>query len=527
MSVRARRLLTGPAPALALFTLLRLPSFWEPHWYTDEAGYAATARAVLDGRPLYSGIWTNKPPLQIAVVAIPVLAGNASEVALHLLTLATGGMAVLAAWWTAHRLLGPGRALVAALSVAALLGSPLLDAELSVPESLLVAPASWGGGLLLVWLEERRRHDDASAGSLRRPVVAGLLLAAAACFQQTAAADAAALGLVAVLHPAGGGRALRAFGGAFAAATLAWLVPVLALAGPGTAAYALGGFYLSHVTTRQGLALSAAAALPSSPGAVLAHVGPPLAAVLLLAAGAVLCRRLPHPGWALALWAGATLVVPAESQAPYAHFLTPAMVPVALLLVSLPAPRLRGRRGDIPALRVTSLGVAALAAGVLIAGVGARTAGLDWAPGSAPLDSSLSRDLSAYYGGALRVLAGRQSLGEWQTTFDRRVDGDAAATAWVDGHGLHGHSGVVWSSDAWPYLLAGMPVRMPTAPIYNDFVLLGIDGQVAGRVAELDPEVVITTDDALHDFPEITPLLERRYRRVFYASPDTVWVRRD
>jgi hypothetical protein len=64
--LRRRVWLIGP---LALYALLRIPSFLEPHWYTDEAGYVTTARALLQGKVLYSQIWTNKPPLQIWTVA--------------------------------------------------------------------------------------------------------------------------------------------------------------------------------------------------------------------------------------------------------------------------------------------------------------------------------------------------------------------------------------------------------------------------------------------------------------------------
>src|SRR5258707_10637393 len=41
----ARRLMRWWAlPGLLAFVLARLPSFFEPHWYTDEAGYSTVAR---------------------------------------------------------------------------------------------------------------------------------------------------------------------------------------------------------------------------------------------------------------------------------------------------------------------------------------------------------------------------------------------------------------------------------------------------------------------------------------------------
>lgn len=48
--------------ALIIFIILRLPSFFEPHWYGDEGIYASIAYALENGRALYSQAWDNKPP---------------------------------------------------------------------------------------------------------------------------------------------------------------------------------------------------------------------------------------------------------------------------------------------------------------------------------------------------------------------------------------------------------------------------------------------------------------------------------
>lgn len=47
---------------VVLLLLLRLPSLFEPHWYTDEAGYANTAWLMMHGKVLYLSVWNNKPP---------------------------------------------------------------------------------------------------------------------------------------------------------------------------------------------------------------------------------------------------------------------------------------------------------------------------------------------------------------------------------------------------------------------------------------------------------------------------------
>lgn len=50
--------------------LLRVPSFFEPHWYGDEAIYLAIGQAMQKGAVLYRDIWDNKPPLLYLIYAI-------------------------------------------------------------------------------------------------------------------------------------------------------------------------------------------------------------------------------------------------------------------------------------------------------------------------------------------------------------------------------------------------------------------------------------------------------------------------
>ena len=73
-----------------------------------------------------------------------------------------------------------------------LLGLPVIDAELALPESLLIAPVTWAGALLLVRIDPRRPR----AASRRLPLwpfVVGALVAAGIAYQQTVVAEAAAL----------------------------------------------------------------------------------------------------------------------------------------------------------------------------------------------------------------------------------------------------------------------------------------------------------------------------------------------
>ncbi|MGA8666385.1 MAG: glycosyltransferase family 39 protein, partial [Candidatus Dormiibacterota bacterium] len=147
-------------PGLATLVVLRLPSLMEPHWYTDEAGYVNVARELLKGRILYAQIWNNKPPGMLWTIALEVQLFGSSEIGLHLLTLISGMTTLAAVVWAAGRLYTPRRALLAGVIVAVILGLPIVDAELAVPESLMIAPLSWAGAIILV----RILRGDGSAG---------------------------------------------------------------------------------------------------------------------------------------------------------------------------------------------------------------------------------------------------------------------------------------------------------------------------------------------------------------------------
>ena len=75
---------------------------------------------------------------------------GSSETGFHVLTLITGLLAVGAVVWAAGRLYTPRRAMVAGVIAAVMLGLPILDAELAIPESLMIAPLTWAGAIVLV-----------------------------------------------------------------------------------------------------------------------------------------------------------------------------------------------------------------------------------------------------------------------------------------------------------------------------------------------------------------------------------------
>ena len=494
----ARLWLLGP---LALFAVLRIPSFFEPHWYTDEAGYVTTARSLLHGQVLYSQVWNNKPPLDLWTVAATIRLLGTSEAALHAVTFLSGLAALLAVAYAGRRLLGTGRTVLALLVLAVLLGSPIFDAQLILPESLLIAPVTWAGALLLT----RLARPDARRWPLW-PIGVGALAAAALCYQQTALAETCAFALILGLAAAASWRRVALYAGTVAGLTAAWVVPAIITAGAGNVGFALVGFWVPFTQAQW-----------TGAGAMGSHLVLPAVALVLLVGAPWLRGRDPGVTWALWVWAGAALLVPAVARQPYAHYLLPSLIPSVMAVSSIPL------RRPVATSARRALAAAGLLAGTVLAAVGASVAGLDWvipAPGS-------TQSLANYYLGGVSLLTGGESLHQWQDHFDYRVVEDRQVASWMDAHGLRGSSAVIWSADAWLYELADVPLLLPTPPIYNDEVLLGDQGQVAQRVSDLDPHVVVTEGESRAQWPEIDPVLAAGYEEADESGSEIVWVRDD
>jgi dolichyl-phosphate-mannose-protein mannosyltransferase len=481
------------APGLTVYALCRVPSFFEPHWYTDEAGYATTARMVLRGLPLYSQAWTNKPPLHIWAVALPFSLFGPSEAGFHALTFLSGLLALAAVAVLARHYLSPRRALIALVAYGFAIGLPLFQAELLVPESLLIAPVSWAAVIVLTRLRPELvwvRHGG------RWAALAGALIGVALGFQQTALADAVVFGVVIALLHGATSRVVAAYLLALLAVVAAWLVPALAIAGGPAVLFALVGFYRGYVQF----------GLPSH----AFFIGLRLFAPLLAMVGAIIARRHAAKTWPLWLWASAELGVSAVANRPYPHFLIPALAPTILALATLPGwsrlpalgRRLAIRRGLVP-----------LAVGFAL---------------TLPLALSAGTDFNALLSYATWPAAQlRHDLTAWSRGLDQRSPADEATAAWIREQGLAQSTAVIWSSSAWLYLLADLPLALPTAPIYNNVVLQGGSGAtLASQVAALRPQVIVTSEEAVSQWPEIAPVLAQDYYLAHESYPNKVYLRR-
>lgn len=490
------RLLRSLWPSALLLALLRIPSFFEPHWYTDEAGYLVTAREMLAGKLLYVQVWNNKPPIFFWAVALIYRVAGINEAGLHLVTLATALAALTAVAYVGTRLLGPARTLAATLLAAVILGLPLLDTQLLIPENLLIVPTTWAGAILLTRLTRDRQGPPARR---RWPLAVGLLAGIAIGLQQTAVTDAAAFALIILFGSNRPLRPLLLYGASVVAMTALWLVPYLIAAGPGPVAYALIGNYLA--TTGGNL---------HSDPYVAHHLALKLvAAVVLIVLGAFGLRRLPLICWAPWIWAGAVGMVAAAAQAPFAHYVTPVMAPLAIALASVQLPRVRPQA-------LQAAGVVSLLAGLAITGNLAMIIAHDWTIGD-------SRNwLNHYYRGFAAVALHRQSMTTWQDVFDARVRSDRGIVAYVDAHRMQGPDTVVFSSDAWPYLEGNIPLNLPAGPIYVD---LHLNENLPQELERMNPPVIVVCWWDVWYHPQMGRILRARYRKVYSYGVDRVWVR--
>lgn len=483
---------------MLLYLLVRLPSWFEPHWYTDEAGYATTAWMSTHGRTLYLTVWNNKPPLLFWIYDLALAGFGPSELSLHLLS-TLAGVLTLVAVWKIVRENWDGRGSWPTLIVAALLiGLPLLSGDLALPENFLIAPEAWAMLFVLRALRTgpgRRQYLAAAR--------AGGLFGLACLIQQTSLAPFLAAVVFVALQTRrrglGAAALMALIGGVIGAAGIA---PYVLWAG-------FGNVYFYLVTSYQGYT---SRTLPLGATTLL----PRLLAALLLAWGVLAGRRRNPRTVLLWLWLGVELFTYMLPNRAYPFHLLPSAVPLALVVGRAARPswaKLRSWVGWTTALLVASAGVSALIWVVMFAG-GLPQGDLYTVPRTV-----------LYYPMFLGRVTGRVSEGQYQSFYDLRVPAERAAANWVQENHLQGATAIVWSADAWVYLLAPLTPVLPAPPIYKDFDWLG-QQRLIQRTVDARPELIVVTNDALPAYGPIQQVLDRYYVQVESASDGAVWLLR-
>jgi len=484
--------------APVIFCLLRAPSLIEPHWYTDEAGYAVTAWLAIHGHPLYGAVWNNKPPLLFWTYGLLVAWFGPSEAALHAASLISGLIAV----GVVHRILlrhqGAARAAIGGLIAAVLLGTPVLNGDLALPENLLIGPAAVGILLLL-------RAEDASPGrrTLGWTAAAGGCFAVATLYQQTALDVVGAATLWLLVRSGWSGRhRLAALLGPWAALVVAALAPYAIWVGPSRLVFLLVTSYTGYT----------ASSLPPT----LTNLAVRLIEVGALLAGAWLARRLPSWQLLVWIWAACALIVATLPNRPYPHFGLPAVAPVAILLASARWPRADAWRRLASPPRV---GEALLLLAALV------PVGIGWSLLSPP-GAFYSLELTGvYYQSVLGRLDGTLGRSAFRSPFGQEATAEVAVASWLRSHHLAGSSAVVWSANAWVDLLTPLRPDLVTPTVYMNEYWLGAAGVLA-RIRRARPRVIVADQTSLEEFPGVVPILHAAYREVEVAVPMSVWLRR-
>lgn len=484
---------------VALFLLLRIPSFIEPHWYQDEAGYASTVSLTHIGYGLYVNAWNNKPPLLFGVYGLSQWLWGPGEAGLHVFSLISGLAALIAALWGMARLYSPRMALWSGLILAVVIGSPMFDGDLSLPESLLIGPVT----VAVVWFLCSCAGPSAREARIRTLVLIGVLLACGALIQQTALADSASILIWCLVRRRW--RTGLVIGGTVALLGLVVIVPYVITSGFHNVWFALVTSYVGYVNT----ALQARVfSLTFRTAVVLAIVGT-----------AWLFRKAPDGRLELVrIWAMALMFTAIAPGYNYEHFLLPAAIPVVMLAAGIVSRHrddllLVVRRGRVLIAGVTA---AALTAGVVVT---------FWSPSQGFGHTAW---IAGYYQNALSYVTGSES----EVAFDRYfgVDsyGEWQAEQWIRDHGLTGTTGMVWSNLAWPIVDVGLVPPTRSGPLYVTLALEHGTGHILSLMDATPPTVIIITPYHIENLEDIRTFISTHaYTKVLDENDMELYVRSD
>lgn len=183
-----------------LVTVLRLPTFFTPHYYGDEEIYFVMGRAWSEGVPMYQNMFDHKPPL------IYVLAGLAQNVFWFRMMLYGSMLLHTVLFWKLARKFFAGRArylaYVSSMIFVLLTSLPLLEGNIANAELFMMLPVT--ASLLMIWSLNPERK-------LTTWLAAGLVAGLGWLFKVPVALDAAAIALYFfIFRPTTLGGSLRA-----------------------------------------------------------------------------------------------------------------------------------------------------------------------------------------------------------------------------------------------------------------------------------------------------------------------------
>jgi hypothetical protein len=479
---------------VGLYLLLRIPSLIEPQWYQDEAGYASTAWLTHLGYGLYVNAWNNKPPLLIGIYALSGELFGTSEAGLHALTMLSGLAAIVAAVWGMSRLLSRRAALWGGLVIAVIIGSPMLDGNLALPESLLIGPVT----VAMVWF----LCSCAGAGARRPRAITlasmGVLLACGFLIQQTALADCASIVLWCLVRR--NWRTMLIVGGTFALTVVAVIIPFVMSAGAHNVWFALVSSYVDYLNDALGDRLPA----------YLVRAG----VVLGMVAAAWFYRTEADGRLELVrIWATALLFTAVAAGYSYEHFLLPVVIPLVLLVSSLVS-RHHDRLSQ--GLRQPR----ALLAGAVFAAI----ASTGWSLFMAGYRSTVWS--VGYYANAAGYVSGSVSQLDYDAYFGALNYGEHEAEAWISSHNLVGVTAMLWTNLAWPLVDDDLLPPTRSGPLYVTLALENGTAGILSRMNAMPPQLILVTPAGIENLSDIRAFIGGHdYRQVMDADGIQLYVR--
>jgi hypothetical protein len=422
-----RRTLLLAVAACGLVFWLRVPSFFEPAWHTDEGTFAGVAQAIVRGGSLYAEAWESKPPLFLYLYAGIFKLFGAGILQIRLAATVAAIVTQLIVFFVGGHLIGWRKALWASLLLGVLLAVPFWEGNLALSEMFSLPLAC--GGLLLLMMGSRN-------GSLNIGVAAGagVLFGLSFLIRQPAVL---AMGAAVVWLLFQRRLTMEALGVMVAAST----TPLVAV----MAGFALLGSFHWFWDANVAYFFSYVPAYSRLHPALMPFLLLPLVATLAVFAGKWR-REEPMPAWALpALWFSVAFVGALVNGKDYSHYLLQTFPPLALLVVNMDAPRLPAPVLSLKQPPAVLVGGAIALSWLIVVGVVFRDpTGRHWTKGP------------DYYAHMLLYAIGDESEREFNAYFDKRVNTTLSLEDELRLLDADGKTAYIWGEYPWLYALSDL-----------------------------------------------------------------------
>ncbi len=472
---------------LTAILLIRLPSFFEPHWYGDEEIYLVIGQTLRRGAVLYRDIWDNKPPVLYLIYALyPTLLW--AKISAAGFVLATGA----AIFFLARKIFADFSrpeffSLLAVFLTGLLLSLPALEGNIANAELYFTFPIALAAFLL--W-----QKRDFPKQILPVSLLLGLLFSLAFFLKVPAAFDFLGLflavtliRLMAVKNPAGLKKFFRG--------EIKFYLPVMVIF-LFISSSLIGYFYFNHALgdflTASFVQNASYVAVDSGP---LSRLSNPLFVkgflLLIFLAGLTwrLRRKKISPEFFfLSVWVSFSLYGALLSNRPYLHYLLQIIPPAVLFLIYLIT-----RARKYPILFLLTLSV-----------VFSLTN---------QFKTAFHLNGKGYYENFLVFSFGRKSYEDYINYFDSRTANNYRTAAYLADRTTPSDTIFVWDDNAALYDLSD---RAPAAKFIQAHHLTTIDPKnyalLAQKLAIVQPKLIVVARPVHFAFPELEALLLNRYQ---------------